>query len=192
MDGARSGLVVLATMTVALLAGASSSAAQSEGGSRWSGRVGGGLGIHGTCTDCDADPVGGSMVLGVEYSTSPEWGFGLSWSSVWLGGKLTGLGRHSLSLDATRSLGRSRPYLRVSLGTAVSTTVDIDGPPDPPDLGDVVIGIGDTQGLSGALGLGWRTRAGPLTLAPEASLIGQRVAGTTITVATVVLQLVIG
>lgn len=169
--------------------------AQSGGGEDrlWSFRLGGGTAFHGSCGQCDADRVGPAFAVGVERRLSDIWALGATWTGSRLSGRFSTLSRRALSVEAThRPGGASGIFVRASLGTAVSTVIDVDGPPDSGGVGDVVIAIGDTQGLAVAAAAGWSLALGPTWgLAPEARWEIQRVAGQTISLGTVMIQVVV-
>ncbi len=180
---------------VALSSLAAPLSGQDEGAdARWRGFVGGGVGIHLRCAECDAEPVGVGGTVGLERELRPGLAIGLAWTGAWFDSDLGRLNRHMIHLDLlVRRQSSFAPFVRLGLGTGISTRIQKEGPPDPPGVGDAVISIGDTQGYGGLIGAGFeRTLSPSLALVPELRLAVQRVEGATLAHAVALFSLGIG
>lgn len=147
--------------------------------SQWRAQIGAGPGFHVACKECEADPFGLGLSAGIERRLGSRHRLVLSWMGVWLDGDMGKLSRHSLSIDLIL-VGSSAgtPFLRLGVGPTLSTEVSVDGPPDPPGVGDVLIGIGDTGGLGVTAGTGFDyALTSRLSLVPELRFTLQRVNG---------------
>lgn len=172
-------ILLAATAALAALSGA----AAQEAGPTWRLEAGGGAGLSLSGHDLSesGDPAGVAHV-GLEHRVSHRVWLGVGWTGAWLDGAPGGDSRHALALTTTFEPGGAPVWLRLAAGFALSTIADVDGPPEPPAVGDVVVAIGSTMGASlvGGLGLDLPL-GGSLSLAPSADLLLQRVEGRTLT-----------
>ena len=118
----------------------------------------------------------------------------MGWTAAWFDSDLGRLVRHLIHLDVLiRRQSSFAPFIRLGLGTGLSTRIQKDGPPEPPWVGDAVISIGDTQGYEGLIGAGFEKAFSPsLALVPELRLAVQRVEGATLAHAVALFSLGIG
>lgn len=175
-------LRALALAAVAVLAILPRAAAQ-EAPPAWRLEAGGGAGLSLSGHDLSesGDPAGLAHV-GFEHRVANDLWFGVGWTSAWLEGAPGGDTRNALVFTSTLAAEDTPVWLRLGAGFALSTIADVDGPPEPPAVGDVVVAIGSTMGASlvAALGLDLPL-ASSLSLAPSADLLLQRVEGRTLT-----------
>jgi hypothetical protein len=160
----------------------------------WSGTLGAGLGIHLQCGECEAESLGAGASAGIRRELRPGLTLGASWTGAWLDSELGRLNRHLLHLDVVFSVRSSlSPFVRLGVGTALSTRIQVEGPPDPPGVGDVVVSIGDTQGYGGILGVGLdHPLSSSFRIIPEVRLSAQRVEGATLAFAVALISVGIG
>ncbi len=106
----------------------------------------------------------------------------VEWVAAWPSSRLAGGAekRHHLGLGLSYRPSRLGAVLSLTAGPGLATVIRQDGPPDPPGMGDAVIGVGDTMGLGLVAGAGWAVDAGGLTLTPRAGVLLQRVDGFTL------------
>jgi hypothetical protein len=169
-------------------------AQESRADGRWSGALGAGLGIHLQCGECEAESLGVGASAGIQRELRPGLSVGASWTGAWFDSELGRLSRHLLHLDVVLLMRSSlSPFVRLGIGTALSTRVQVEGPPEPPGVGDMVISIGDTQGYGGLLGVGLDLPlSSPLRIIPELRFSAQRVEGATLAVAVALISVGIG
>lgn len=116
----------------------------------------------------------------VERRVAEEVWLGMGWTGAWLRGAPGGDSRQSMSLTGTVRPGRSIS-LRAGAGVAVSTVVDVEGPPPGPLAGDVLVTIGSTMGGALSAGGGLDLPLGSrLSLGPSLDVHLHRVAGHTL------------
>lgn len=183
----------VALAAVAILGTLPGAAAQ-ESGPTWRLEAGGGAGISLSGHDLsESGDAAGLLQLGVEHRIANRLWLGLGWTSAWLDGAPGGDSRHALVLTSTLAPDDTPLWFRLGAGFAQSTIADVDGPPEPPAVGDVVVAIGSTMGASLVAGLGLDLPlGGSLSLAPSADLLLQRVEGRTLTLAGLGIRLRLG
>lgn len=150
---------------------------------RWRIEAGGGAGVSLSGHDLSGtgDPAGLAMAS-IEWRVSKEAWVGAAWTGAWLEGAPGGDSRHALMLVATLEPGEGPLWLRAGAGAALSTIANVDGPPEPPAVGDAVVAIGSTMGASVSAGLGVDLPvSASVSIGPTADLLVQRVEGRTLT-----------
>lgn len=180
--GGNAAARTLALATTFGLAGAAAVAAQ-EPLPSWRIAAGGGVGMSLSGHDLSetGDPAG-LAVASMEWRVSRGAWVGAAWTGAWLEGAPGGDSRHALMLIATLEPGGGPLALRAGAGAALSTIAEVDGPPEPPAVGDVVVAIGSTMGASLSAGLGLDLPlSGSLGIEPSVDFLVQRVEGRTLT-----------
>lgn len=183
-------LVMAAATALAALPGA----AAQESEPAWRLEAGGGAGLSLSGHDLsESGDTAGILHLGLEHRIADRLWLGLGWTSAWLDGAPGGDSRHALVLTSTLASDGTPFWVRLGAGLAQSTIADVDGPPEPPAVGDVVVAIGSTTGASLVAGLGLDlSLGGSFALAPSADLLLQRVEGRTLTLVGLGMRLRLG
>ncbi len=164
-------------------------------GSPWGGSFGLGAGIHLQCGECEAKTAGLGATAGVQREIRPGFALGVTWTGGWFDSDFGTLNRHAFNVDLLFSsrTAKGSHFVRLGIGPAVSTSVTVEGPPDPPGVGDMVVSIGDTMGFGGGVGIGIKK---PVTesvsLDPEFRVLAQRVDGETLAFAVAMISFSIG
>lgn len=173
--------MTLALLTLLLVQSEARAQSPKSDESRWRIGAGAGIGFHvsGHELSDPGEPAGVVQAFVERRVARPVW-LGLGWTGAWLRGAPGGDSRQALLLTLT--LAAVGPLeLRAGGGLAIATTVEVDGPPDPPLVGDAVIAIGSESGGALSAGLGFATRlASWLTLTPGVDLLIHRVGGQTL------------
>lgn len=175
MAALRASLIVL---LAALLPG---TVRGQETSGTWRFVAGGGVGFHlsGHELSDPGEPAGLAHVA-VERRAGRDLWLGLGWTGAWLRGAPGGESRQALLLTlALEPAGLLE--LRLGGGLAVATVAEVDGPPGPPLVGDVLVAVGGESGgaLSAGLALALPL-ADRLTLSPGIDVLIHRVGGETL------------
>lgn len=164
--------------------GASAPAAgQNADAGSWRLEVGGGGGVlltgHDHSNTGHLAPVGR---VAVEELFGEHLAGAVEWVAAWPPSRIAGGAekRHHLGLGLSYRPSRVGAVLSLTAGPALATVIRQSGPPEPPGMGDAVIGVGDTMGLGLVAGAGWVGKATGLTLTPRAGVLLQRVDGFTL------------
>lgn len=119
---------------------------------------------------------------GIGRTVGSSLGWTVEWAGAWPASRVAGgrERRHHVGVGLEVRPGEGPLAIRGSVGFALSTVIEQDGPPEPPNMGDVVISVGETMGLSLLAGVARPIRAGPVTLVPRLDGLVQRVHGHTL------------
>lgn len=175
---------VLTPVLGLLLMGSEALGAQSEARGpyqEWSAGVGAAFGL--ACPDCQTPEEGVAVAVGFDRGRATGWRFGAAFGAAWMASDFSRQSRYELEATLARlGGGEGGPWIRLGTGPTLATVITRDGPPDPPGVGDLSVGIGDTMGWGASLAVGMRWPIGRgRSLAPEVRIHGQRVEGRWVT-----------
>jgi hypothetical protein len=107
-------------------------------------------------------------------------GFGALVQANWIGGRIANEKRHVLAGVLVLRPWSMPIVLSAGPGIGFITVVDIDGPPPPPGVGDVVVSIGDNMGAALVMGAAVELDvARRLRLEPALDVVAHRASGYT-------------
>lgn len=107
-------------------------------------------------------------------------GFGALVQANWIGGRFANEKRHVLAGVLVLRPSSVPIVLSAGPGVGYITVVDIDGPPPPPGVGDVVIAIGDNMAAAFVMGAAVELDVSPrIIIEPALDVVAHRSGGYT-------------
>lgn len=128
--------------------------------------------------DGETESAVGVARLSLDRGFSPSLRLGLEWLGSWMEGSFGGESRHHVGVIALVHQWDAPVVARLGVGLGTATVVEVDGPTPGGPAGDADIGIGDTGGVGGVVGVEVQMPlVRGLHLVPAADLMIQRAGG---------------